>query len=403
MKWWPFQKRAMKASDLPAGLFAPETAAGIAVTPSTALRSPTVLGCVRTLSEIVGSLPPHLYKRGAEGSRERDTGHEVAALLKAANPWTSGTEFRTRLMVDALLHGQAFARVIRARGRPKELHRLNPSGVTVKLNDKSEPEYHVSQKAGAPIVLRWRDVLHLQTPGSAIDDPLKLIDLAREAISLDLVMQRYEGRAFSSGARPSGILTVPGKTAPERRKAIHAEWEAAHGDGAVGRTAILDDTMTWQAITRTMVENDFLQLRKHVAAEINRAFKIPEVLNGVTDRAVWRNVEELTTVFLEMTLTPWLDVWQAAYARCLLTPEEQGSHFIEFQVDALVRANLAARFNAYRQACGSSWMTPNEVRRLDNLPPHEGGDDLVLQAGQTPAAETPPINPIEDDNDRKEN
>lgn len=175
------------------------------------------------------------------------------------------------------------------------------------------------------------------------------------------------------------------------------------GDGAVGRTAILDDTMTWQAITRTMVENDFLQLRKHVAAEINRAFKIPEVLNGVTDRAVWRNVEELTTVFLEMTLTPWLDVWQAAYARCLLTPEEQGSHFIEFQVDALVRANLAARFNAYRQACGSSWMTPNEVRRLDNLPPHEGGDDLVLQAGQTPAAETPPINPIEDDNDRKEN
>jgi phage portal protein BeeE len=67
-------------------------------------------------------------------------------------------------------------------------------------------------------------------------------------------------------------------------------------------------------------------------------------------------------------------------------PEKDRSHLhIEHVTDALVKTNLQQRFNAYRQACGSSWLTPNEVRRLDNRPPVEGGDELVRQAGQDSA------------------
>lgn len=396
MKWWnPFQRRAL--TELPPELMPPQTSAGIAVNAATAMRSPTVLGCVRILSEIVGSLPVHLYKRGADGSRERESDHEAARVLSNPNPWTGAQELRTRMMVDCLLHGQAFARVIRARGKPKELHRLDPTAVTVKIDERTlEPSYVVSIR-NVPTTLKWQDVVHVQTPGSLIDAPIKIVDLARDAIALDLAMQRYEGRSFGAGARPSGILKVPRTTKPERKKEIYAAWDEAHGGANAGRTAILDDDMSWQAISMTMVEADFLALRKHAAAEINRVFKVPEVLNGVTDRAVWRNVEELTTVFMETALVPWLDAWQAAYSRCLLTQDERAELFLEFKVDALVRANLAARFTAYRQASGTSWMTPNEVRKLDNLPPIDGGDELVLQAGQTPATETTPSSPKEEE------
>lgn len=396
MKWWPFQRRALEAKDFPAGLLAPTSAAGVPVNAETALRSPTTLGCVRILSEIVGSLPVHLYRKSADGSRERDTTHEAAAVLGQPNAWTDGIELRTRMMMDVLLRGQAFARVLRARGKPKEIHRLDPSSVTVKIDDKTlEPSYHIAMKTGAPLILKWQDVIHIQTPGSLLDAPIKLIDLARDAIGLDIAMQRYEGRAFSAGGKPSGLLKVPQKTPPARRQEIHAEWDMAHGGGNVGKTAIIDDTMEWKAISMTMVEADFLQLRKHAAAEINRVFKVPEVLNGVTDRAVWRNVEELTQTFLDTALVPWLDVWVAAYSRCLLTPDERKSLFLEFKVDAIVKANLAARYAAYRQSCGGSWQTPNEIRKLDNLPPIDGGDELVLQAGQVPANTQ---NPNEDTN-----
>ncbi|MBN9468990.1 MAG: phage portal protein [Bosea sp.] len=386
MNWrWPFQKRALTAADLPESLISAPTPAGIPVNASTALHSPTVLGCVRLLSEIVGTLPVHCYRKDTDGSRDR-ADHAGAAVLARPNPWTGAGEQRTRMMVDALLHGEAFAKVIRVGGKPREFHRLDPSGVTVKIDDRTlEPSYHVAQKTGAPIVLGWRDVLHVQTPGSLPDRPLKLLDMARDAISVDLAMQRYQGRVFGAGARPSAILKVPAKTPPERRKEIKESWDEAHSGGQAGRTALIDDTMDWKAVSFSMVESDFLQLRKHAASEINRTFKVPETLNGNLDRGVWKNVEELTQVFLDFALTPWLDAWQNAYERVLLKVSERGQYFVEFKIDAIAKANLQARYAAYRQAAGGSWMTPDEIRKLDNLPPIEGGSKLLLQAGQAPA------------------
>lgn len=158
--------------------------------------------------------------------------------------------------------------------------------------------------------------------------------------------------------------------------------------------------MDWKAISFTMVESDFLALRKHAASEINRAFKVPETLNGNLDRGVWKNVEELTQVFLDFALTPWLDIWQNALERVLLKDSERGQYFIEFKIDAIAKANLQARYAAYRQATGGSWMTPNETRRLDNLPPIEGGDELLLQAGQAPADQ--PSTPAQEQNERQD-
>jgi len=401
MNWrWPFQKRALTADDLPDSLVSAPTPAGIPVSAQTAMHSPTVLGCVRLLSETIGMLPVHIYKKAEDGSRDR-ADHAAGAVLARPNPWTGSGEQRTRMMVDALLHGEAFAKVIRVGGKPREFHRLDPSGVTVKIDDRTlEPSYHVAQKTGAPIVLGWRDVLHVQTPGSLPDKPLKLLDMARDAISVDLGMQRYQGRVFGAGARPSGLLKVPPRTTPERRKELKESWDDAHSGGQAGRTAILDDGMDWKAISFTMVESDFLQLRKHAASEINRAFKVPETLNGNLDRGVWKNVEELTQVFLDFALTPWLDIWQNALERVLLKDSERGQYFIEFKIDAIAKANLQARYAAYRQATGGSWMTPNETRRLDNLPPIDGGDELLLQAGQAPADQ--PSTPAQEQNERQD-
>lgn len=400
MNWWPFQKRALTAADLPESLISAPNPAGIPVNAATALNSPTVLGCVRLLSEIVGTLPVHVYRKQDDGSRDR-ADHTASAVLARPNPWTGAGEFRTRLMVDALLHGQAFAKVVRVGGKPRELHRLDPSGVTAKVDDRTlEPSYQVAQKTGAPIVLGWRDVLHVQTPGSLPDKPLKLLDMARDAISVDLAMQAFQGRFYGSGARPSGVLKVPGKTPPERMKAIIESWTETHSGPNSGRTAIIDDTMEWKPVTLSMVESDFLALRKHAASEINRAFKVPETLNGNLDRGVWKNVEELTQVFLDFALTPWLDIWQSALERVLLKDTERGQYFVEFKIDAIAKANLQARYAAYRQATGGSWMTPNETRRLDNLPPIEGGDELLLQAGQAPADQ--PSTPAQEQNERQD-
>jgi HK97 family phage portal protein len=378
------------------------TAAGTLVTPDTALRSPTTLAACRVIAEAVGSLPIHLYRRGAAGSRQRDAEHPSAGLIVGDwTPWAGGVETRTAMQLDALLHGAAYAQVVRLGNAPRELHRLDPRAVTQERDDETgEPRFRVRQASGGDRLLSWRDVLHIPTPGASPGRSICLINLAREAIAIDMVMAEHQGRLFANGARPSGVFKYAKTLSPEAQKRLKESFNTAHaGAGNSGRTLILEDGMEFQTVQFSSVDLQFLELRNFVIREIARAFKVPGTLIGDLDRATWRNVEELARQFLQFTLLPWLEVWQAALTRVLLTQEERGSFFFEFLVDDLLRADLAARFAAYRNAVGGAWLTPNEARRLDNRPPVEGGDTLIRQAGQSETGAPAPASSTDSQDD----
>lgn len=359
------------------------TAAGITVSAETALRSPTTLAVCRAISESVGSLPIHLFRRGPNGARDRETDHPAAAILGGDwCPWAGGVETRTAMQLDALLHGAAYAQVIRVSGQPRELHRLNPLTVT-RETDQAEPRFRVREN-GRDRFVGWRDMLYVATPGSADGRLVCLMNLCREAIAVDLAMAEHQARLFSSGARPSGIFKYGKTVNPEVLKRLRDSFNASHVGGSnSGKTLILEDGMDFQALQFSSVDLQFLELRRFASQEIARAFKVPGTLVGDLDRATWRNVEELGRQYLQHTLLPWLEPWQSGLARVLLTPEERRDHFVEFVVDDLLRGDLAGRFAAVRNAVGGATMTPNEGRSIfHNLPPIEGGDELIRQAGQ---------------------
>jgi HK97 family phage portal protein len=381
---------AASSPELIAIFGAAPTAAGALVTPETALRSPTTLASCRVIAEAVGSLPIHLYRRGVGGARERESEHPAATLVAGDwAPWAGGVETRTAMQFDALLHGGAYAQVVRVGGAPRELHRLDPRAVTHEIDDATgEPRFRVRQSSGGDRLLTWRDMLYVPTPGAAPGRHVCLIQLAREAIAIDMVMSEHQGRLFANGARPSGVFKYAKTLGKEALERLRNSFNTAHtGSSNSGRTLILEDGMEFQTVQFSSVDLQFLELRRFVIQEIARAFKVPGTLIGELDRATWRNVEELARQFLQFTLLPWLEVWQAALTRVLLAPNERGGLFVEFLVDDLLRADLAARFAAYRNAVGGAWLTPNEARRLDNRPPVEGGDTLIRQAGQSDTAE----------------
>ncbi|ORE94041.1 phage portal protein, HK97 family [Stappia sp. 22II-S9-Z10] len=388
-----FERRAMGADLLP--LFgAQPTAAGVTVTAETALRSPTTLAAVRAISETLGAVPLHLYERGANGERSRSTAHPAAAILAGDwCPWCGGIETRTAMQMDALLPGAGYALVVRIGGRVVELHRIDPRHVTVDL-DGSEPRFKVRED-GIERTVDWRDILRIATPGSTLDRPVNLTNLAREAIALDILMADHQARLFSSGARPSGILKYDRAINPEQVARIREGFSTIYGGNNSGRTAILEKGIEFDALQFSSVDSQFLELRRLVTQEIARAFKVPGTLIGDLERATWRNVEELNRQFVTMTLLPWAEVWQGALERLLLASDERAAFFVEAKFDDLLRGDLAGRFAAYREASGGAWLTPNEVRALENRPPIEGGDELIRQAGQEEA--TAPMEGADDE------
>lgn len=375
-----------------AAIFGAPTAAGVSVTPESALTSPTFCAAVRVIAETLGAMPIHIYEKGPDGARDRVSDHPAAELLGGDwSPWEGGVDTRTALQVDCILHGEAFARVLRVGTRPKEIHRLDPRGVTIDRSG-SEPVFKVKIN-GQVESLDWREVVYLSTPGSAPGRPMCLLHLSREAIALDLVMARHQSRVFSKGARPSGLLKAgPNKISPEQLAFLRKQFED-HGGDSSGGTLILEDGFDFTQLQFSSVDLQFLELRRLAGQDISRALKVPATLVGDFDRAVWKNVEELQRQFLTMTLLPWIERWTGALSRVLLTPTERQSMYLEFVVEDLLRGDITARFTAYRQAAGGAFLTPNEIRALENRSPIEGGDKLILQAGQVGSDDAPPAVP----------
>lgn len=365
------------------------TASGIDVSPETAMRCAPVLGAIRVLSETVSQLPVHLYQRTSDGGRERADNHPVEALLAdAANEWLPASEFRLVLQIQLALHGNAYAWVGRtADGAVAELIPLASQNVSVEPDRRTlVPRYIVTDGDGRRLEYDRQSILHIRGVGSSLyvgDSPVRL---AREAIALSLVMEKHGARLFGRGARPAGALKHKGRLHDDTAGRLRHSFESmfSGGDNA-GRTIILEDGMEFQQMQLSSVDAQFIELRRYQLEEIARIWRIPPVLLGSLERATFSNVEELGQQFISFTMMPILRAWQDSLRLTLLTPEERrAGYFIEFLIDDLARANLAARFTAYSQAIAAGVLNPNEVRSMENRGGYTGGEVYTRPVNSAP-------------------
>lgn len=368
------------------------TASGASVTTTTALHSTAVAAATRLISDAFQTMPLAVYRRGEGNAREKDTEHPAHELLRGfSNPWTSAPDLRQQVTQDALLHGDGYAVVIRVDGKPRELHRLLPTSVSIDTAS-GEPVY-IHQTGTGTKRYSYADIVHLRAPLS--HDGLKgeaPIKLAREAIGLSIVMERHAARLFGRGARPSGVLEHPLKLGPETATALKARWDEAHGgvDNGAG-TVVLEEGMKFNPLTFSSVDAQFLEVWKHQVDEIARAFGVPPSMLFELGRATWGNTAEMGQAFVSYALLPWAKRWEAAISRALFTLDERATHFAEFNFDGFQRANFAQRTAGYASMINARVLNPNEVRAMENLPPYAEGNAFINPAIQPAANDnTPP-------------
>lgn len=117
---------------------------------------------------------------------------------------------------------------------------------------------------------------------------------------------------------------------------------------------------------------------------------------GETDKSTsWGSgIEQQGIGFVQYTLAPHLNRIEQEINRKFFSDEPL---FVEFNVEGLLRGDSKARADYYTRALGGTqnpaWMTPNEVRRLENLPPLPHGDTLSKpqESNDEPSSASTPI------------
>ena len=381
--------KSLVGIEIKAGISAPDpwlqdlfgatsSAAGIALTPRSAMSCAPVRAAVAAISEPIGTLPLHVYKRGPEGSKERDTDHPMHRLLHdRVNDWTSAGAFRGQITRDALLYplgGLAFI-ARNSEGKPVNLYRLDPEQTKIEASFDTfdGPAFKIFE-GGKSRVIPTAAIFHIPSPALC---NAGLVAEARDAIGLTILLERHASKLFANNARPSGVLSIKGTASAEALQKIKSAWIAAHGGDKSGGTAVIPSDAEWSALTMTSVDAQFLELRSFQIQEIARVFRVPPILLFDYGRATWGNSESMRQDFLDFSLMRWITAWENEVALKLLTPDERDTHFAEFLVDGFVRSDLVKRTQAFTAAVGGPWLLANEARAAENRAPVDGGDKLL--------------------------
>lgn len=358
------------------------------VTPESAQSVAACYAAVSCISEAIGSLPLHLYRRDGD-DRVKAVDHPLYATLHhAPNGQQSAVELREWLTSCMLLRGNGYARIVRGYdGQVRELLPLAPERVNVLRKGDGIGAYDYTNRDGNIERLLPGEVFHLRH--RAGNDPLigvSPIQAARAVLDLAMAESEHGTTTFRNGTRLSGLLKIPGKLGQEQKASLTRSWNTQHaGGGNSGRTAILESGVEFEPLSMSLEDSDFVASRRFSTEEVARIFKIPPVLIGDLSHANFSNSVEMARWFIVHTLGRYMTAWEQAISRQLLTPAGARIYFAEHSADAMLRGDSTGRASFYESGIRAGWMLPSEARRLENLPTIQGIDDVKTTNAQATA------------------
>jgi len=367
------------------------TATGAAVTEATALNSSAVFACVRLLAETTAMVPLITYRRLTPRGKERAFQHPLYTLLHdSPNPEMPAMVFRETLQGHLCTWGNAFAEIDWGPdGYVKALWPLRPDRVRV-ARQNGEVAYQLKLPSGQTVILPTYRVLHI--PGFGFDGLVGYspVQLARESIGLSLATEEFGARFFGNGANPGGVLRHPHKLSQPAQDNIRESWNEMHsGLSNQHRIAILEEGMDYVKVGIPPDDAQFLETRQFQVTEIARWFHVPPHMIGDLSRSTNNNIEQQSLEFVTYSLGPWLTRWEQYCHLKLLLPAERGMYFVEHLVDALLKGDVQARYNAYSVGRQWGWLSADDVREKENMNPlPEGqGDIYMVPLNMVPASQ----------------
>lgn len=362
------------------------THSGTAVTANTALKLSAVWACVRLRAETVATLPLHLRTDTGQFATE----HPLYGILHdTPNADMCAAEFWQAMTASQDLWGNAYARIHRnAAGGVTALEPLDSESMTVSRAENGEIAYKYSKKAKVKEYAE-SEILHFR--GFSLDGLVGLspIRYAADTLGGQLDANEAAQHEFKNGLKAGGFLKTGERilNQEQRRELKNSLAEFSKPENA-GRYMVLEagmDLAGSSSIRINPADAQLLESRYFGIEEICRAFGTPPQLIGHTDKASsWASSLETTNIgFLTYSISPLLVRFEQTITRKLLKPQERSKYSPKFSVEGLLRADSAARAAFYNQMLQNGVMSRNEVRRLENLPPVDGGEVLTVQVNMT--------------------
>lgn len=360
------------------------TPSGVTVSPDTAMRHSAWWSSMELIAGVGSSLPLDEYRK--VGNEQVEVALSAVFADPDPDPSITAVAWRAQILRSAVARGNAYADLlVTDSGVPTGAVTINPDCVTWKFEQSRgggwQWEVYVDGKRRErwPSGDLWHFPLFLQ-PGSPVG--LSPVAYHRMAIGGALGAQKFGQQFFDKAGLPSVLLQSPDLTEEQAAALKEKVIDATRG---TRQPLVLPTDISFTKISIAPEDSQFLETQRFGVEEIARIVLggFPELIGGASTGGgsiTYANREQRMADFIALSLAPrYLVPLEQALSQ--LVPR---GRYVRHNVDALLRADLAGRFNAYKlnaqiaQAMGGAPLTINDMRRLENRPPIEGGDDFSL-------------------------
>jgi HK97 family phage portal protein len=363
------------------------SAAGVTVNTDTALGVPAVWAAVNFLSGTIAGLPLKMYIRTDAGYDEvkSTSANQLPLILgDAVNDAMSSFAWRKYTFDQVFTGGRGITYIERNNsGDVVNLYPLDPTLLTVRMFEGRKlydvrvgstltKTYGADEIIDIPFMLEHDFVTH-RGP----------ISTNRDAIGMAIAASAYGSKAFQAGGVPPAVMTGPFQSGAAASRASEDVANTMAKLAREGRPVMaLPLGHELKSIGFNPEQMQLLELQRFSIEQIARIYNLPPIFLQDLTHGTFSNTEQQDLHFVKHTIKRWVEQTEAELNLKLFG---RGSpYFVEFNLDGLMRGDLATRMQAHATAIQNGIRTPNEVRKIENLPALPGGDSLMIQGATVP-------------------
>ena len=167
----------------------------------------------------------------------------------------------------------------------------------------------------------------------------------------------YQLSLVKSGGNKKGFLKSNRKLGQEEIDVLKKAWRNMYANNEED-AVVLHNGLEFQEASNSSVEMQLNESKQTLKDEIRGLFHISEDFNLTFKEAIY----------------PIIKAFETALNRDLLLEKEKKNYFFEFDTKEILKASLQERYNAYKTAKETGFMTLNEIRKAENMNFVEGLD-----------------------------
>ena len=344
---------------------------------------------VSFLADSIAQLPLKVYTRNGETDRERDRTSKAALLLYRPNADQTAYEFINGLSTELLLMGIATVWLLPDPDSPSRMQlRLIPRewiSTTERVTNYAPEMIRVMTGTGGYIDIPRTEFVQFRmySPGNpgGYQSPLAAL---RQTLNEQIQADKFRTEVWSSSGRFNAYITRPKDVAPwtdEQKKAFLTTFREGWGRGGsnAGKMPLLEDGMEIKPYQFNAQQAQYAEAKQLSREDVAAAYHVNPSLIWHTTTQTYASAKDNARALYADCLGPTLQMLQQRINSFLLPMVgADPDTYVEFDLTEKLKGSFEERASILQAAVGGPYMTRNEARADNNLPPIDGGDDLIV-------------------------